>query len=331
MKFPIENIKTLPSLLSGAETELKSRGEVPEVSISTLPKLNFLTWGLPKGMTVIGARTSNCKSALGIQFALDFAQQGIDTVIMSLEMDETSIIERMFCNEMEINNFDLKRGWFKREPITSQWTTFKAKIETLPLLITCGIGKTFSEVNTFIEILSPKPKVVILDYIQMAKALRNEREELSEYIRQFRALMVLNNMRGIVCSQVNRMVEKDNDYRPRLENLKSTGCIHPNSIVDGKTILERVEGKINEPITSYDILKKKMVKQIPSRYIHSGKKKCLLIKTKSGKEIILSKGTQLYDGKVWRQSKTYEVGEKILVETYKKGIRKKRIYSSYRR
>ena len=225
-EFILKNIKTLTSQLSGAETEFNSRTDVPEVGLTSLPELNRMVWGFRKGLVVIGARTSIGKSSCAIQFALDFAKQGIDTVFMSLEMDEISIIERMFCNDEKVDNFLMTCGMFKTMTgIQEKWLDFKTKLEQTPLLITCGIGKTFAEVNRFIEMLDPKPKVVVLDYVQMTKSLRNEREELSEYIRRFRELMVLNNMRGIVCSQVNRMVEKDNDYRPRLENLKSTGSL----------------------------------------------------------------------------------------------------------
>ena len=222
----IKNIKTLTSQLSGAETEFKSRGEKPEVGLESLPKLNAFTWGFRKGLIVIGSRSSIGKSTIACQFALDFAKQGIDTVFMSLEMDTNSIIERMFCNEMGIDNFLLTCGMFNlKADIQDKWMEFKAKIEKFPLMITCDIGKSFEEVNRFVEILDPKPKVAILDYVQMTRFVKNEREELTEYVRRFRQLMLENNMRGFACSQINRMVEKENDYRPRLENLKSSGAL----------------------------------------------------------------------------------------------------------
>lgn len=225
-KLILKNIRTLTSQLDGAETEFKSRGDKPEVGLTTLPTLNKMIWGFPKGMTVFAARTSIGKSSFAVQFALDFARQGIDTVFMSLEMDSDSLIERMFCNDKRVDNTMMKEGFFNLMPaMQEKWTKFREEIESLPLLLTCSIGKTFAEVNRFIEILDPKPRVVILDYVQMTKTTRNEREDLSEYVRQFRDLMLSNKMRGIVCSQINRMVEKENDYRPRLENLKGSGSL----------------------------------------------------------------------------------------------------------
>ena len=214
--------------LSSLEEELKSRGNEPEIGFKSLPQLNAKIWGFKKGLNVIGARTSIGKSAMAIQIALDLAKQGKKVVFLSLEMTEGSILERMFCNEYQINNFDIQRGLFMvNTEIRERWEKFKEVVLNMPyFLITCGIGSDFNEINVFIEkVLQPKPQVIILDYVQMVRGGFKERENLSEYVRMFRQLMLTNDMVGIMCSQVNRMVEKDNDYRPRLENLKSTGSL----------------------------------------------------------------------------------------------------------
>jgi replicative DNA helicase len=101
----------------------------------------------------------------------------------------------------------------------------------VPLLITNGLGKTFKDVNTIIDLLDPKPRVVIIDYIQGIRQGEKERAELNEYIRNFRQLMVQNNMIGILASQMNRMATANDDKRPALENLKSTGVLEEHADV----------------------------------------------------------------------------------------------------
>ena len=222
----VKDIKSVRQNLIGLEKELLSRGDKPEVSLQSLPMLDRAIWGLRKGLTVIAARTSQGKSALALQIGLDTAKQGVETIILSLEMDVESMLERMFCSECKINNYELLSGAFRlNNSHQVKFEHFRKQMSELPLLLTCGIGKTFGEVNQFIEMLNPKPKVIVLDYIQMSKSSFNERTEMAEYIRQFRQLMLENNIRGIVCSQINRQIEKENDYKPRLENLKGTGAL----------------------------------------------------------------------------------------------------------
>lgn len=228
----VKRLRSTLSQLNGLEKELKARGESPEICIKSLPELNRMMWGLRKGLTVIAARTSQGKSALALQLALDTAKQGFETVVLSLEMDTESMLERLFCNEYEIDNFELTSGRFNSvERYQKAFEEFKVKMQERPLLLTCGIGKTFQECNRFVEMLDPKPRVLILDYIQMSKTTGNDRVDISEYIRQFRQLMIENGMRGIVCSQINRQIEKENDYHPRLENLKGTGALEEVSDV----------------------------------------------------------------------------------------------------
>ena len=250
----LRHLKPMAHHLDGLESELKDRGQVPEVSIKSLPILNQKLWGLRKGLTVIAARTSQGKSAAALQIALDVAEQGLESVILSLEMDVPSMLERMACNAQRIDNYALLTGQYAlNDEIKAKFKAFRDKIEDMPLLITCGIGKTFRECNQFIELMDPKPKVVILDYIQMAKTFANERSDIAEYIRQFRQLMIENGMRGIICSQINRQVEKDNDYRPRLENLKGTGALEEVSDVCLLLHWNYFYTKIEAHKNSYDI------------------------------------------------------------------------------
>ncbi len=129
--------------------------------------------------------------------------------------------------------------------------------------------------------------------------------ELAEFKKELRIPICL-------LVQINRKAEESK--RPYLNHLKNTGCIHPDSIVMGQPIQEIVNNQLSIKIKSCDVDTNKIKEILPSRYIHSGKKQGLRIRTKSGKEIILSRGTKLFDGKVWRQSRTFIVGEKILVD-----------------
>ena len=195
----LQEIKPIQDWLGGTKSILTSRGGVPQVPINTLPDLNSKIWGLHNGLTVLGARSSMGKSAFAIQIARDVSDSNIPCLFLSLEMDVPSIIERMFCQQMSVDNFDMLCGKINNdEEIQKKWETFEKWVHRVPLMITDGLGKSFQEVTTMVELLDPKPKVVIIDYIQGIKQSEKERAELNEYIRSFRTLMLKNKMVGIL-------------------------------------------------------------------------------------------------------------------------------------
>jgi replicative DNA helicase len=226
-----ENAKPIRVYLSSIHKDFEERAKEPRLSISSLPLFNHKIWGLKEGLTLIGARTSQGKSALALQIAYDLADQAIPVLFLSLEMTVEALIERLFCNVMCVNNYNVLTGKFKEDPeMQTKWRTFNNISSKIPLLITCGIGKSFQEINELIKIMEPKPKVIILDYVQaIATRSGQGREIINEYIRYFRQLAIEQKFAGILCSQVNRGATENTGNEPRLYQLKETGVLEEHA------------------------------------------------------------------------------------------------------
>jgi len=228
---------------------------VPKFPLSTISEFNKKIWGFHKGLTVLGARSSMGKSALALQCAWDLADQNVPVLILSLEMDVPSMLERIFCQWTKTDNFDLLTGKLNfNNELQAKWEIFEKWVGKIPLLLTNGIGKSFKEVNHLIELLDPKPSVVIVDYIQGIRQSEKERTELNEYIRNFRQLMIENKMVGILASQMNRQVVDNNDKRPSLENLKSTGVLEEHADVVLMLYWEYFYTRKEEDKNKYEII-----------------------------------------------------------------------------
>jgi len=228
----ISAVKPLIDYSAPLTEELNERGYSPKIPIKSLPKLNEKLWGFKNGeLVVIGARSSQGKSAFVGQLAWDFADQNIPVLFLSLEMQVIDILERLFCMQMEVDNIELLKGGLRKSlEIRDKFEVFKQVIEQVYLFITCGVGKTFPEVLKVIELLDPVPKVVILDYVQAIKTTTGEsREGLDEYIRQFRQYALEKKFCGILCSQINRGVLQTKDRRPDMAQLKSTGTLEEHA------------------------------------------------------------------------------------------------------
>lgn len=217
--------------LAGIKTELFSRNGVPKLPLSTLPELNKMIWGvLPKGLLVIAGRSSQGKTSIAMQIAYDIADQHMPVLYMSLEEDVDTLVERLFCNVAEIDNFFLTSGrMVVDEALQAKWATFERQVSAMPLLITDGIGKSFSDIITLLECLQPMPRVIIVDYIQSIRQSVNERMEINEYIRKFREICLKRSITGILVSQMNRTVADNDGKRPELHQLKSTGVLEEHS------------------------------------------------------------------------------------------------------
>lgn len=219
--------------MGGVRTKLFNRGDVPELSISSLPEFNEMTWGLRVGLTVIGARTSMGKSSFALQIAHDIADSMQEVLYLSLEMSADSLIERLFCNIEEVDNEKLLKGYFKNSvEYQDKWESF-CKITKIPLKISAVLGKDLDDINKLIAILNPKPRLIIVDLVQAINknGASNERLVLDKYILNFRDICILNNIAGIIVSQNSRKVfdKGADDKNPSLENLKGTGCLEESA------------------------------------------------------------------------------------------------------
>lgn len=219
----------LPSL----EDILTSRGTIPELSLNMTPELNSKIWGIKKRqLTVIGARTSQGKSAIALQIAHDLSRQGHAVLFLSLEMTTSGIMERLFCHTREVDNELVERNPLSR--YRSQFEQFKTYCDGLNLVVNDCIGKKWDEIDSMLTELHTKPAVIIVDYIQtIAQISGSKKEVIDEYIRHFRELAVRKDFAAIICSQVNRTSQETNDKKPALHQLKSSGFLeeHPDVVM----------------------------------------------------------------------------------------------------
>ena len=206
---------------------LLARGQNPKIPIKTLPELNKKIWGLhTKKLTIIGARTSQGKSALALQMAWDVASQGIPTLFISLEMYEEDVIERLFCLVKKVDNFEILTGNFSKHQ--QKWNEFEKEIDMKPFVITDMLGRTWEDVDKYLNELTMKPKLIIIDHLQEARSasLKNQKEVIEEYLKKLRLMAIRDDFSAVVCSQINRASQEDNTgSEPQIHHLKGAGYL----------------------------------------------------------------------------------------------------------
>jgi replicative DNA helicase len=147
-------------------------------------------------------------------------------------MYEEDVIERLFCLNQKIDNYDLLCGKFSKH--SHQWKTFENAMAGLPLVITDMLGKTWQEIDTYLTTLSKKPKLIIIDHLQEAKSasMTNQKDVIEEYLKKLRIMAIRDNIALVICSQVNRASQEEKaGAEPQLHHLKNSGYIEEGADV----------------------------------------------------------------------------------------------------
>ncbi len=210
--------------LPALRKNLLERGLRPEMSLSSMRVLDRKLWGIHKGKVyIIGGRTSNCKSAFALQAAFDLSSQGHPVLLLTLEMDTLSVMERLYSMTQKIDNFDLIKGKFRETK--ELYKEFEKKCDQANLIIEEKIGSTWKQIDEYIESLTEKPSVIIIDHIHEIKKEGIERMIIDEYIRKLKEMAIKHNFAAVICAQINRSSQEEKDKRPQLHHLKGTGYL----------------------------------------------------------------------------------------------------------
>ncbi len=229
-----EYFKPLFPLLNEAWDQITQRYHNKGVT-SGIPtgfaRLDDMTSGLqPSDFVIVAARPSMGKTALALNFALHAAASAQKTVaIFSIEMSAEQLVLRMLCMMARTNAHRLRSGFFGQD----EWTLLSEATGKL------DNAKIFIDDSTDITHLGMRAKcrrlkaehglsLVVVDYLQLMRShknVENRNQEISEIARGLKALARELKVPVIALSQLSRAVEKREDKRPMLSDLRESGSI----------------------------------------------------------------------------------------------------------
>lgn len=194
-------------------------------------RLDDMTSGLqPSDFVIVAARPSMGKTALALNFALHAAASAKKTVaIFSIEMSAEQLVLRMLCMLARTNAHRLRSGYFGQE----EWALLSEATGKL------DNAKIFIDDSTDITHLGMRAKcrrlkaehglsLVVVDYLQLMRShknVENRNQEISEIARGLKSLARELKVPVIALSQLSRAVEKREDKRPMLSDLRESGSI----------------------------------------------------------------------------------------------------------
>ena len=204
-------------------------------------QLDELTTGLHPGeLAIVAARPGMGKTAFVLNVALNVAlnkETNDASAIFSLEMPASQIVLRIIASETGIPFTRLRTSQVKKE----EWEYLANTAAMLTgsgnrLFINDNSGLTISEMRLAARKLKAEYdnlSLIILDYMQLMSSERknytNREQEVSEISREIKALAGELDVPIIACSQLNRELEKREDKRPKLADLRESGAIEQDA------------------------------------------------------------------------------------------------------
>ena len=196
------------------------------------PDLDEMTSGFQPGdLIILAARPSVGKTTLALNIAQFLAiQKKIPVAVFSCEMPAEQLAMRLLCSEAKINSqrirssnmadheyrdLNMAFGKLSEAPIYIDDT---ANISPIELRAKCRRLQTRTEI-----------KLIIIDYLQLLRGSKKKSEsrfhEVSEIVREIKAFAKEANIALIALSQLSRDIEKRQDKRPLLSDLRESGEI----------------------------------------------------------------------------------------------------------
>ena len=218
-----------------------------EILAQNVGKLNGLTTGFgeldnltqgfrPTQLVILAARPAVGKTAFALNLAIAAAKSTKKNIaIFSLEMPAEQLIMRMISSIGQIDNKKLSTGKLEND----DWKRFNEAISILAdtnIFFHDAGGVTPSEIKAKCRRLAAQGEglgLVIIDYLQLidssARYAGSRQQEVSEISRSLKTMALELEVPVIALSQLSRSVEKREDKKPVLSDLRESGSIEQDA------------------------------------------------------------------------------------------------------
>ena len=252
------NYKTADEVFANAIKHIEKIQEAGSTitGVRTLYKdLDIRTAGFQRGdLIIIGARPSMGETALALNIAANAAQVNPGAIlIFSLEMPEEQLAMRMLAAKAKVPIQKQKTGnltnseWSSLNEASQYFRNQKIFIDDTPGIKISEMLSRARKIDQDVGLT-----LIIIDYIQLIQAAgksESRQLEVAEISRKLKAMARELNVPVIALSQLSRQVERRDDKRPSLSDIRESGAIEADA--DLVMFLYR-EGYYNREVNQED-------------------------------------------------------------------------------
>lgn len=233
--------------------ELRHKGKQHITGIET-PwwYLNNQTAGLQRHeLTVIGARPSTGKTAMGLDIIRHAMVLGIPTLFFSLEMNPEQILVRLIAAEAKVDGLKLRNGFWSRgreESIRSATARVASWGDKLFLDHRSVLNGQDVWVGSRRAHRQHKVGLVVVDYLQLMQGTKGRyntrNEEVGECSAWLKRVAKELPLAVVAMAQLNRESDRDKSGRaPTMADLRESGNVEQDADVIGLLWRPRIDDK----------------------------------------------------------------------------------------
>ncbi|MDD4000361.1 MAG: replicative DNA helicase, partial [Bacilli bacterium] len=198
-------------------------------------ELNKITFGLQKGeLLILAARPGIGKSAFALNIATNVCESdNAHVAFFSLEMGIDQILMRLYSAHSGLTLNKIRGGKLTDNEMTMLYAA-KNKLDKFNIYLDEAGATDVEELITVCRKLKRDNKldIVIVDYLQLLTTSRrtsNRVEEVSRISRQLKMMARELQVPVLALSQLSRDIEKREDKRPVLSDLRESGSIEQDA------------------------------------------------------------------------------------------------------
>ena len=198
--------------------------------------LDLRTSGLHNSdLIIVAGRPAMGKSAFVLNLATNVAVgSGKGVAIFNLEMSKEQVGNRILCSESMVDSNKIRSGQLEDDDWVKLASTL-GRLSDAPIYIDDTAGISIMEIRAKCRKLKIEKDIglVVIDYLQLIQGSgsRNSsrEQEISEISRSLKILAKELDIPVIALSQLSRSVEKRDDKRPMLSDLRESGAIEQDA------------------------------------------------------------------------------------------------------
>ena len=186
-------------------------------------------------LIIVAARPAMGKSAFAINIATNVAVQAKKGVaIFNLEMSKDQVGNRILCCEALVDSNKVRTGQLEDDDWVKLASTL-TRLSEAPIYIDDTAGISIMEIRAKCRKLKIEKDIglIVIDYLQLiqgsGKKNASREQEISEISRSLKILAKELQVPVIALSQLSRSVEKRDDKRPMLSDLRESGAIEQDA------------------------------------------------------------------------------------------------------
>ena len=232
--------KSIQDVLYKTQADLEklaaNKGEITGIPTGFY-ELDKITSGFhPHELIILAARPGMGKTAIALNLVTNIAINSKKTVaLFNMEMGAEQLANRMLSSVGQIDNAKLKTGNLEH----SDWKRVNEAISRLSntkIFIDDTAGNTVGEIRSKCRKLATSPSgldIVVIDYLTLiqgtSKNGANRQQEVADISRALKTMAMELNVPVIALSQLSRGIEKRDDKKPMLSDLRESGAIEQDA------------------------------------------------------------------------------------------------------